>query len=108
MSGAINQIEGGIIQAASWTLCEGALLSEGYVDAVGWEDYPIIGWSEIPNINTTHLNADASLSSLGVGECMVGPVSAAIVNGVSKIIGSTLADLPLTRESFIKAAAVED
>lgn len=107
-SGAINQIEGGIIQAASWTLCEGALLRDGYVDAIGWEDYPIIGWSEIPNINTTLLETNDAMPSLGVGECMVGPVSAAIVNGVSKMVGSTIADLPLTRENFIKAVAAGD
>jgi len=107
-SGTVNQIEGGIIQAASWTLCEGVLLRSGYVDATSWDDYPIMGWSDIPEIHTIIIETDATRPSLGVGECMVGPVSAAIVNGVSKISGSYLADLPLTRENLIKALAASD
>lgn len=102
-SGAKNQIEGGIIQAASWTLCESALLLDGYVDAAGWEDYPIMSWSDIPRIHTTLIEPATALPSLGIGECMVGPVSAAIINGISSIAGSTIADLPLTRENFIRA-----
>jgi len=103
-SGALNQIEGGIIQAASWTLCEGILLCDGYIDAAGWDDYPVLGWSEIPEIHTTLVGAQSDLPYLGVGECMVGPASAAIVNAVSKVAGISLADLPLTPEKFLQAA----
>ena len=104
-SGALNQIEGGFIQAASWTISEGALLRNGYIDAKGWEDYPILSWSNIPTIHSVLLNANSQLPSLGIGECMVGPASAAIVNGVRNIAGSTLANLPLTRDKFISEAA---
>lgn len=104
-SGALNQIEGGFVQAASWTISEGALLRNGYIDANGWEDYPILSWSNIPTIHTVLLNAKTHLPSLGIGECMVGPASAAIVNGVRNIAGSTLANLPLTRDKFISEAA---
>lgn len=107
ISGALNQIEGGIIQAASWTLCEGALLHEGYIDAEGWDDYPIIGWSDIPNVHANFVNSDSDVPPLGVGECMVGPVTAAIVSGVSKIAGCTIADLPLTRERIISAIVAD-
>lgn len=106
--GATNQIEGGIIQAASWTLCEGVLLRDGVIDAGGWDDYPIIGWSDIPQIHTTLIDKHNDSPSLGVGECMVGPASAAIVNGVSILAGCSMTDLPLTREKFIQAAAGSD
>jgi len=104
-SGAINQIEGGIIQAASWTLCEGVTLRGGFIDASGWDDYPILGWSEIPNIQTTLVGEQGELPYLGVGECMVGPASAAIVNGVSNAAGDNMTDLPLTYEKFLKTVA---
>jgi len=106
-SGTLNQIEGGIIQAASWTLCEGVELRGGYIDAQGWDDYPIFGWSDIPKIHTTLLNEHSDLPYLGVGECMVGPTSAAIVNGVSEVAGCSMGDLPLTREKFLQAASAE-
>ncbi len=104
-SGAINQIEGGIIQAASWTLCEGAMLRNGYINAEGWEDYPILGWSDIPEIHTFLVGEREDNPCLGVGECMVGPASAAIVNGVGRVTGTSMADLPLTREKFLQVAA---
>jgi len=106
-SGALNQIEGGIVQAASWTLCEGVMLRGGYVDAAGWDDYPILGWSDIPEIHTTLVGEQNDLPYLGVGECMVGPASAAIVNGVSSVAGYSMSDLPLTHDKFLQAATNE-
>lgn len=103
-SGTLNQIEGGIIQAASWTLIEGAVLRNGTIDAAGWDDYGIIGWSQIPAIHTHLLGEQSDLPYLGVGECMVGPVSAAIANAVSSVVGFSMTDLPLTREKFLQAA----
>ena len=100
-SGAMNQVEGGIIQAISWTLCEGVLLRDGRVDAADWGDYPTIGWADIPKIHARFIDPETSLPPLGVGECMVGPVSAAIVNAVARLTGQTITDLPLTRERLI-------
>jgi CO/xanthine dehydrogenase Mo-binding subunit len=102
-SGALNQIEGGMIQAASWTLCEGAWLRDGQIDASGWADYPTLGWGEIPTLHVDLIDADADAPPLGVGECMVGPTSAAIVNAVSAVLGQTLADLPLNRDTLVRA-----
>ena len=43
--GVLNQIEGGCVQAASWTL------KEAYrPGVVGWEDYPILKFSEVPAV----------------------------------------------------------
>ncbi|MEJ6769389.1 MAG: molybdopterin-dependent oxidoreductase [Paracoccaceae bacterium] len=105
MSGALNQIEGGIIQAASWTLCEGVLLRNGYIDAKSLAEYPTLGWADIPQIHVHLIEAGPNVPSLGVGECMVGPVSAAIVNAVSSLAGQTIAELPLNRERLISAFA---
>jgi nicotinate dehydrogenase subunit B len=40
--GAANQIEGGIIQAASWTLKEGVRFADGRVASDTWESYPTL------------------------------------------------------------------
>lgn len=102
--GARNQIEGGILQAVSWTLFEGVLLRQGHLDAKGWEDYPVLPWSQVPALHVD-LVEEAGHPPLGVGECMVGPVSAALVNGVARIVGLTLADLPLDRDTIISGLA---
>ena len=48
--GAINQVEGGIVQAASWTLKEQVRFADGRVATATWADYPILRFSEVPEI----------------------------------------------------------
>lgn len=93
--GALNQIEGGMIQAASWTLREGVWLRDGQIDASGWADYPTLHWSEMPELHVELVDGNSDRPPLGVGECMVGPTSAAIVNALGACLGEPLADLPL-------------
>ena len=40
--GAANQIEGGIIQAASWALKEQVRFADGRIATMTWDDYPIL------------------------------------------------------------------
>src|SRR5579862_52810 len=48
--GLVNQVEGGIVQAASWTLKEALRWDAAGIAARSWEDYPILGFDEIPGI----------------------------------------------------------
>lgn len=99
--GTLNQIEGGMIQSASWTLLEGALLRNGQIEAETWDDYPILGWDGVPKLHVTLMDHGSDVPSLGVGECMVGPTAAAIVNAISHALGQPITDLPLDRDRLI-------
>jgi CO/xanthine dehydrogenase Mo-binding subunit len=94
--GVANQLEGGAIQSASWTLKE-----EGRVGAVNWEDYPILKFSEVPAVEVLLLNND--FPSLGAGEASQGPTAAAIANALHDALGVRVRDLPLTPERIVKA-----
>src|SRR5208283_1868861 len=48
--GAINQLEGGIVMAASWTLKEQVRIGDAGISSLTWNDYPILRFSEIPEI----------------------------------------------------------
>ena len=48
--GAINQLEGGIVQAASWALKEGVRLDTAGISSRDWESYPVLRFSEVPEI----------------------------------------------------------
>lgn len=98
--GVLNQVEGGIVQAASFTLREAAALAGGRPTAANWEDYPIIGFAGIPPI-TIELVEPAGRPPLGVGEVAAGPTAAAIANAASRALGTRLTALPLTRERLI-------
>jgi CO/xanthine dehydrogenase Mo-binding subunit len=94
--GVANQIEGGCIQAASWTLKEA-----WRPGVVAWEDYPILKFSEIPRVEVLLLKNENL--SVGAGECTMGPTAAAIANALYDALGVRVRDLPLTPERIASA-----
>ncbi|MDP1910180.1 MAG: molybdopterin-dependent oxidoreductase, partial [Hyphomicrobium sp.] len=100
--GAINQLEGGIIQSASWVLKEQVRLDNGPA-SLDWDSYPVLTFSEVPEIDIALINPTQSDMPLGVGEATAGPTAAAIGNAVSHALGSRIRDLPLTRERIMAA-----
>lgn len=99
--GAINQLEGGIIQSASWVLKEQVRFDSG-VASFDWETYPVLKFSEVPEIDVELINTRDPVP-LGVGEATAGPTAAAIGNAVSHALGARIRDLPLTRERIMAA-----
>ena len=94
--GVVNQIEGGCIQATSWTLKEA-----WRPGVVAWEDYPILKFSEVPPVEVLLLKTD--FPSVGAGECTMGPTAAAIANALHDALGVRVRDLPLTPERITGA-----
>jgi len=100
--GARNQLEGGIIQAVSWTLKEQVKLDAEGIASRDWDSYPILRFSEVPDMDVEFVDA-AGNPPLGVGECTVGPTAAAIGNAVAHALGVRIHDMPLTRERVMAA-----
>ena len=98
--GARNQITGGAIQATSWTTREAVPIENDRVPPLDWDDYPILRFSEAPEIETAFI-VDENEPPLGTGEAAQGPVSAAIANAASQALGMRLRDLPLSRDRLI-------
>jgi nicotinate dehydrogenase subunit B len=94
--GVANQVEGGCIQAASWTLKEA-----WRPGVLGWEDYPILRFSEVPQVLVHVVKSD--LPSVGAGECSMGPTGAAIANALHDALGVRVRELPLTAERIAAA-----
>lgn len=102
--GARNQLEGGIVQAVSWTLKEQVRLDDQGIASRDWDSYPILRFSEVPEMQVEFVEANGN-PALGVGECTVGPTAAAIGNAVHHALGVRLRDMPLTRERILAALA---
>ncbi len=100
--GVTNQVEGGIVQAASWVLKEQVRFDRSRITTRTWDDYPILRFKEAPPIETIIIDRP-DLPSLGVGEAVAGPTAAAIANAVFDAIGIRVRDLPLTRERIMAA-----
>jgi CO/xanthine dehydrogenase Mo-binding subunit len=97
--GVIHQLEGGIMQSASWVLKEQVRFDDG-VSAIDWETYPVLKFSEVPEIDVELINTKDEVP-LGVGEVTAGPTAAAIGNAVSHALGARIRDLPLTRDRIM-------
>jgi CO/xanthine dehydrogenase Mo-binding subunit len=100
--GAINQIEGGIIQTVSWTLKERVDFDRHGVTTRTWEDYPILTFPEAPEVEVALISRPEA-PPVGVGEGTQGPVSAAIANAIHNALGVRLRDMPFTRERIVAA-----
>ncbi len=61
----------------SWALKEQVQLGGDGVRSRDWESYPVIRFSEVPEIVTELVDAREH-PPLGVGECVIGPTIAAI------------------------------
>jgi CO/xanthine dehydrogenase Mo-binding subunit len=95
--GLTNQIEGGAIQATSWTTREEVRHRGRTIDSIDWQSYPILCFSDVPEVSVRIVPRPEE-PSLGAGEIAAGPVAAAIGNAVADALGVRIPDLPLTGE----------
>jgi CO/xanthine dehydrogenase Mo-binding subunit len=100
--GARNQLEGGIVHAASMTLKEQVTLDGEGITSLDWSTYPIMRFSEVPEIDAVIVDKP-DMPTLGMGECTFGPTAAAIGNAVAHALGVRIRDMPLTRERIAAA-----
>ena len=100
--GAENQVEGGAIQATSWTLKERVRFNSLSVTSDTWDSYPILRFSEVPVVEVEFLPGHGN-PSLGVGETAQGPTAAAIGNALSDALGVRVRTLPLTGQQILAA-----
>src|SRR5262249_55400955 len=101
--GLANQIEGGAIQATSWTLLEAVSFDRVRVISDTFETYPILRFSQVPAVEVEIIQRPQE-KALGAGEAAHGPVAAAIGNAVSEALGVRVRELPITRERIIAAS----
>ncbi len=102
--GLRNQLEGGLIQSASWTLKEQVNFDDKGIVSRDWESYPILTFAEVPEIETVLIDRPDQ-PFLGSGEATQGPTAAAIGNAIFYAIGLRLRRIPFTQDRVRDAAA---
>ena len=99
--GLLNQIEGGLLQAISWTLKESVTWGPEGITSNSWDTYSILGFDEIPQLHIDLVEA-TDQPSIGAGEVAAGPLAAAIANAVTHALGVRPRNLPLTPERLLQ------
>ena len=98
--GLANQIDGGLVQSASWTLHEAVRFDRNGITSRDWSGYPILTMPEVPETFITLLDRNQE-KPLGAGEASQGPMAAAIANAFANATGRRLRDLPFTPERVL-------
>jgi CO/xanthine dehydrogenase Mo-binding subunit len=102
--GVLNQVEGGAVQSASWTLREQVRFDRAQITSDNWDTYPILRFTDAPAVAVHIIDAPGEPES-GAGEVAQGPVAGAIANAVADAVGVRVRDLPLTRAQIERAIA---
>jgi nicotinate dehydrogenase subunit B len=100
--GLRNQLEGNVIQASSRTLKEEIRYDRQHVTTLDWASYPIIRFTEVPNVHITLIDRP-ELPSLGAGEPTTAVIAPAIANAVFAAVGARCRTVPLTPERVLAA-----
>lgn len=103
-NGLRAQLEGGALQAASWTLYEEVTFERNGVTSQDWDTYPILKFDNIPEIEIVLMDRPAA-PFLGAGEASSGPAGAAIANAIYNCTGVRVRRMPFTPDA-IRAAAI--
>jgi nicotinate dehydrogenase subunit B len=101
--GLTAQLEGGLIQAASWTLHEQVSYDGGGITSRNWESYPILRFNNIPKVETILMDRPGE-PFLGAGEASGGPTGGAIINAIYNAIGIRLRRMPFDPDAIRLAA----
>ncbi|WP_406853666.1 molybdopterin cofactor-binding domain-containing protein [Alsobacter sp. KACC 23698] len=94
--GIRNQIEGGVIQSASWSLLEEVAYDRTRILSRDWSTYPILRFSAAPEKIDVHIVNRPGQPFLGTGEASQGPAAAAIANAIADATGVRCRELPMT------------
>ena len=103
--GVKNQIEGNVIQALSRVLKEEVQFDERRITSVDWKTYPILVFSEVPEIEIVLINR-TDQPAVGAGEPATVTTAAAVANAVFDATGIRLRQIPFTPER-VRAALVD-
>ncbi|MFK7800522.1 MAG: molybdopterin cofactor-binding domain-containing protein [Anaerolineae bacterium] len=99
--GALAQTEGNIVMGLSSTLIEEMTVTNGVVRPRNFDGYPLLTIDRTPDIQVTFIESDGV--PRGMGEPPLGPVAAAVGNGVFNATGGRLRQIPMTPERVLAA-----
>jgi len=95
--GIRNQVQGGIVQSASWTLYEAVNFDQTRILSKDWSTYPILRFPSVPDSVEVEVIDRPGQPFLGTGEASQGPTAAALANAVADATGIRTREIPFGR-----------
>ena len=98
--GAINQIEGGIVDGIGHAMYSALTFTDGKPDQNNFDRYRLIRNSEAPEEIEVHF-VDNGIDPTGLGEPSLPPIGAALANALYKATGKRLYRQPFSQEEAL-------
>jgi CO/xanthine dehydrogenase Mo-binding subunit len=91
----LNQIQGAVIQGTSRSLMEEVQFDREKITSVSWDEYPILRFSEIPDVRVETINRPDKPPA-AAGEVCTIPTTAVIANAIFDATGVRIRQVPFT------------
>ncbi len=95
--GAINQVEGGIVDGIGHAMYSALTMTDGKPDQDNFNRYQLIRIKDTPFEIETHF-VQNGIDPTGLGEPTLPPISAAVANAMYRAIGKRLTKQPFTQQ----------
>ena len=92
-SGALNQVQGGVIDGLGQALHAGIRIEGGRVTQTNFHDYPLIRMNEAPPVEVHFLKTE--FPPTGLGEPSLPPALPALINAIFAATGKRVRTLPI-------------
>jgi isoquinoline 1-oxidoreductase beta subunit len=99
-SGAMNQLEGGVIDGLSAALNQAVHIEGGKAKESNFNNYPLLRMKDAPNVEVHLVESDERPE--GLGEMSLPPIAGALCNAIFAATGKRIRKLPIVLESEVK------
>jgi isoquinoline 1-oxidoreductase beta subunit len=98
MSGALNQVQGSVIDGLSTMAGQQITMQNGVIQEDNFDEYPVLRMAQAPAIDVHFIQSGNQ--STGLGEPALPPLAPAVANAIYTATGVRVRSMPLIEEGF--------
>ena len=98
MSGAMNQVEGSIIDGLSTMALQEITITDGVIQEDNFDEYEVMRIDAAPKIDVYFIQS--ANAPTGLGEPALPPLAPAVANAIYAAVGRRVRTMPLSKAGF--------
>ena len=98
MSGALNQVQGSIMDGLSTMALQQITMKDGVIEQDNFHQYPVMRIGSAPEVDAHFIQSDNA--STGLGEPALPPLAPAVANAIYTATGERVRSMPMTEAGF--------